>query len=248
MVVKRCLAKIRNRALAAAFARWAVLAATVQAQRVAVGRVLVRMRQRAVVQCFEAWQTRAANARDMSMKEFMLMKEKARREGVMRKALAKAARSRLVRAWNTWRAMYTSNKRRRELRRRCLRRMRSLQLAQCFDQWLDTLAEEKAEAQEQLRKALLCIRMLKRIRNAQLLAVLNQWVSAVAKTKHDRRTVQRCVARMQHRVAGGALLQWVECVATTRRHRVMVGRSVLKMERRAVARALEGWRVRVCGR
>merc|ERR1712147_304915 len=85
VVVARCLAKIKNRAAAAAFLQWHELTETVKAQRVAVGRALMRMKQRVVLECWDNWTSAVFHSHEADAMQKLAEYEARRQEDILKK-------------------------------------------------------------------------------------------------------------------------------------------------------------------
>merc|ERR1712091_201521 len=114
-------------------------------------------------------------------------------------------------------------------------------LAQAFEQWLETTAEQRAEESEAQRREQVALQLLKRLMNAGLAKTFNQWAAWAEEQRRQKVVVQRCLQKMLQRELAAGFWEWFEVVGDLKRQRAVVGRVVEKMRRRCLFSCWECW-------
>merc|ERR1712091_245308 len=225
-----------QRELAAGFWEWFEVVGDLKRQRAVVSRALMRIKQRAVLECWDAWCEAVANAFELQQQE-----EAERREGVVQKVLQRMRQAGLAAAWSAWHSFYATLKHQRLVVQKCLGRITNRALAQAFEQWLETTAEQRAEESEAQRREQVALQLLKRLMNAGLAKTFNQWAAWAEEQRRQKVVVQRCLQKMLQRELAAGFWEWFEVVGDLKRQRAVVGRVVEKMRRRCLFSCWECW-------
>ena len=205
-IVKRWLATILNREIAAAMLTWKRFVAfsktqehlseletlkkrfaerEAEAQRLRLERVVLRFRHQHISSAFQGW------------KEFIHLRKRYRRFA------AKIFRHSLVGAFDQWFENAAESKRLRLVCQRVLQRMLQRKLASCFHAWNDN-------AREQIRMRGIGQRIVKRLLMRKVSACFISWLYTVNETKRLRTVGLRVVQRMLRRQLSATFSRWNE--------------------------------------
>ena len=241
VVVQRCVQKMLQRELAAGFWEWHEMVGELKRQRAVVSRALMRIKQRAVLECWDGWCEAVANAFELRQAEEAERREEERRERVVQKVLQRMRQAGLAAAWAAWHDFYATLKHQRLVVQKCLGRITNRALAQAFEQWLETAAEQRAEEAEGQRREQVGLQLLKRLMNAGLSKTFNQWAAWAAECHRQKVVVQRCVQKMLQRELAAGFWEWHEAVDDLKRQRLLVARVVAKIGRRSLILCWDSW-------
>ena len=241
VVVQRCVQRMLQRELAGGFWEWHEVVGDLKRQRAVVARALMRIKQRAVLECWDGWCEAVANAFELRQAEEAERREEERRERVVQKVLQRMRQAGLAAAWAAWHDFYATLRHQRQVVQRCLGRITNRALAQAFEQWLETAAEQRAEEAEGQRREQVALQLLKRLMNAGLAKTFNQWAAWAAERLRQKVVVQRCVQRMLQRELAGGFWEWHEVVGDLKRQRLLVARVLARMSRQSVILCWDTW-------
>ena len=261
--MERFARKLRNREIIGAFTRWAEMTEEAVAMRVKLTRFMKRLQNSGLIAAFATWFDWVQEMLEMKRKiRKVLMKtmnaamanawakwiqmvedaranlsEEERREGVLRRAMARMLNARVAAAFGAWQDVWAQKQRVKGMIRRLMNRGLAMAFQTWYDVWQETVRERMAEDEEEARKERVVMQVLQKLKNREMAAAWSAWFEQV----EQKRRLRGLANRMRMGAASKAFAMWISVVEERGDQRRLLHKVAARMLMRRVSMAFNSW-------
>jgi hypothetical protein len=245
LVVQRCVAKIKNRAMDGAFANWIGTVKEKKVLRATMKRAAKKMKQRVVVASMNSW-IEYYNAR-------------LRARHLCGKVFNRMVNGKLSSAWRSWaidskeaEKEHLLTLRAERIEKQVVAKWNRNVLKSCFFEWgelahnrLTALREVErariAKAAEEARKTASKKRLRSRLVLKETSMAFDAWADMTTTRRHRRLLVTRSVGRLSHRTLAATFMGWRGFMTHRRHQKNVVAHSLKKLWKRVLCGSYRAW-------